>query len=338
MKEAERDAIYEKVDLRRLTGQRVPARVNSSVRVDCPVHGGKNDLAIFKDHAFCFSVACGWSGGPFDTAAILLGYYSKTDVLWPNKHFNDIMNKLKALAVEEYTPEPEPEPPTETELLEVVKRYCPTQGEPLRELYKIDRWRGWPDGTAYSRMLGLTKHSIVIPVFNSKGKLLTLRYRVRPSFEDPDKPKYWGTVGLNDQNILYGGYTMPPNKGRVVLLVEGEFDTISSQLAGVPTLNFINGAGWKEGRAEVLQALHKRFKTIVIAYDQDEGGNRGVYGYTTNRGNKVPGLLNNKEWFVDVSKNSVRNLSWNARLGKDPNEFIKRNGTQAWRNLILKAL
>ena len=328
MSPEERADLFSHVDLRRLTGKPVPQRANASVRVDCPVHGGKNDLAIFRDHGFCFSATCGWSGGAFDTAAILMGLYSKTDVLWTSKHYHTIIAKLKQLREGFVEPEQEQvQAPTAAELEDKWVRAV--NNTSIVDLSRIDRWRGWPDGTSLKYKLALTGAAIMIPVFDSKEVLRTLRYRVRPKLESDDRPKYWGTAGANEESVLYGGLTMPKNTGKVVVLVEGEFDTISSQLARVPTLNFINGAGWKDGRRGAVERLLKRFETIVVAYDQDEGGWNGVTGYTTQRGNRVPGLVD------VVPAERLKAAMWDPRKGKDPNEYITKNGEASWRDLIL---
>lgn len=330
MNKEQREELFRSVDLRRLTGQPVPRRAGASVRVDCPVHGGKGDLAIFSDHAYCFSTQCGWSGRAFDTAAILMGLYDKHNPLWPSQHFSTIIENLRRLKEGYTAPVEEPENiPTEAELTDLLIKATPSVAT---DLLRIDKWRGWPEGTAIKYRLGLTSNAIVIPVLRSDGKLLTLRYRIRPKLESADRPRYWGTPGLNSQSFLYGGHTMPKNNRKVLVLVEGEFDTISSQLAGVPTLSFTNGAGWKDDREEIVRKLLDKFQTILVAYDRDEGGANGMYGYTSGtmpRIKKVPGILTA---FPDASR--IRELVWDPALGKDPNEYIKRNGVESWRQLV----
>lgn len=315
--QSQREELFNSVDLRKLTGQPVPNRASKAVRVDCPVHGGKGDLAIFPDHAFCYSAKCGWRGGAFDTAAILLGHYSKTDVMWPSKSFKPVMDTLYKLKAGYVKPVETPiEPPTAAQLAVILA----SAGESHAELRKIDKWRGWPEGTASTYRLGMTKSAIAIPVFDSKERLVSIRYRIRPALESKERPKYWGVEGANDPNILYGGFTMPPNKGKLLVLVEGEFDTISSQLAGVPTLNFINGAGWKDGRETVTEKLLNKFQRVVVAYDQDEAGGKGSY-----------------EIEYAMQTDRIQTLLWDKDLGKDPGEYVKKNGVAAWKAMVLKA-
>lgn len=315
---SQKEELFSSVDLRRLTGQPVPQRVSKAVRVDCPVHGGVNDLAVFPDHAFCYSAKCGWRGDAFDTAAILLGVYSKQDPMWPSKNFGTIIKTLQQLKAGYQKPvmEKPVEPPTEAQLEQLLQ----SGSDDLEDQAKIDKWRGWPEYTASKYGLRVGKSAIYIPVRNSKGTLVTIRHRIRPALEQKDRPKYWGVEGANDPNILYGGFTLPTNKGKLLVLVEGEFDTISSQLAGVPTLNFINGAGWKEGREEVVTKLLRKFERIVVAYDQDDAGRKGT-----------------EALLMHAPENSLVLLAWNKDLGKDPGEYVKKNGVQSWRTLLIQA-
>jgi hypothetical protein len=323
---SQREELFHSVDLRALTGRPVPRRANDAVRVDCPVHGGKNDLAIFPDHAYCFSAKCGWTGRAFDVAAILLGYYDKQDPMWPSKCFKPVMETLQRLKAGYVKPlMVRQEPPTEAQLedLWVGARH----NTEIEDLKRVDRWRGWPEGTANEYKLALTTTAIMIPVFNSKERLVSIRYRIRPKLESKERPKYWGVSGANDAHIMFGGNNLPKNTGKVLVLVEGEFDTISSQLAGVPTLNFINGAGWKDGREVIIAALLRRFERVLVAYDQDEAGYEGASA-----------LANNAMRLPDILRGRVMPVTWNADLGKDPNEFVKKQGVAAWRTLIKEAL
>lgn len=329
----EREELFRSVDLRRLTGQPVPKRHDQAVRVRCPVHDEKgqgNDLGIFPDHCYCFSAKCGYRARAFDTAAILLGLYSRDDPMWPSKAFETVIQKLRDLRDGHGAPEVvETTPPTSEELQSLLDG----MGDNIEDQCRIDTWRGWPPYTASEYGLRLTSTAIAIPVRRSDGKLMTIRYRIRPKLESPERPRYWGTPGLNNQSFLYGGYTMPKNSGKVVVLVEGEFDTISSQCAGVPTLCALNGAGYKEDRADILDRLLTKFERVVIAYDQDEGGQRGVYGFNTESGRRVPGLISD-----DRPNPNVLVANWNPSLGKDPGEYIKKNGAKAWQSLIRATL
>lgn len=324
----ERNDLFNSVDLRYLSGKQVPRSADQSVRIDCPIHGGKGDLGIFTNHAYCFSAKCGWSGGAFDTAAILLGLYSKSDPLWPSRHFKSIISKLQELKAGYVEPEVRAVlPPTESEMEKLLTKFTNT------DVDWIDEWRGWPSGTASKAGLRCNRSAIAIPVRRSDGKLLTIRYRILPDFDDGTRPKYWGTAGANDDTILYGGNTLLSNKGSCIVLVEGEFDTLASQSAMVPTLSFANGAGWRPERRVRLDALLRKFQRLVIAYDQDAAGNNGVFGYTTPNGKQRPGLLSGVS---DSRRISV--AKWDPALGKDPNEFIKRNGAREWRHLIFRTM
>ena len=80
--------------------------------------------------------------------------------------------------------------------------------------------------------------------------------------------------------------------------------------------------GWKEERKALLDQLE--YDWLVVAYDRDEAGHDSVHGYTTLRGNFVPGLK-------QVLEDKMLEVPWPKAWGKDPNEVVANGRGQ---NLI----
>lgn len=321
MTDSEREELFRSVDLRVLTGRPVPRRPNASVRTDCPIHGGRGDLGIFRDHSFCFSAKCGWRGRAFDTAAILLGLYSNSDPLWPSKAYGTVITKLRDLAAGQDSPrEREGVAAPSREQLE---RWT-EQATGRISLDRFARWRGIPRRGLERYRLGKYAGNLAIPVLDKDGKVVNIRYR-RP---DDGEPRYWGVPGLN-QSLIYGEATIPANPwkwaGRVLALVEGELDTVALQQIGIPAIAFTNGAGWKNERQALLDSLE--FDWLVSLLDRDEAGHDSVHGYTTLRGNFVPGL----KQALGTQAHKLIEVPWPKAWGKDPNEVVANGRGQ---NLI----
>lgn len=170
------------------------------------------------------------------------------------------------------------------------------------------------NGRFYDRF----RNRVIFPVFDYKGKVIGFGGRVL----DDSKPKYLNSPetelfkkGIN----LYGlNFAVKYNTSRTFIIVEGYMDCITLHQYG------INNAVASLGTAlTVYQAkLLKRYSdNIIISYDADAAGQNAT----------VRGLKILKETGLNVKVLKVPE-------GKDPDEFIRKNGRAAFEELIKKAL
>lgn len=99
------------------------------------------------------------------------------------------------------------------------------------------------------------------------GQLINAKYR--NADEKKDMRQEAGA-----EPCLYGWHTIDP-KARQVAICEGEIDAMTLHQAGIPALSCNAGAGnfqWLENDYDRLD----RFDDILIAYDDDEQGNKGA--------------------------------------------------------------
>lgn len=155
------------------------------------------------------------------------------------------------------------------------------------------------------------KNAISIPVYK-RGELINIRYR----FIDEDKkPKYTQEKGCevwiyNEDGISKG----QEKKG--VLIVEGEFDLMSTWQAGIK--NVISPASGKDSYGmwiELIDTIPKAY----IAYDNDKPGKDAA--------KKLADRLGTEKSFEVCYPEGI----------KDANEYFKKNTMEEFRKIIAKA-
>lgn len=99
------------------------------------------------------------------------------------------------------------------------------------------------------------------------GELVNVKYR------NPDEKKDMRQEG-GAEPCLFGWHLIDP-KARTVAICEGEIDAMTLWQAGIPALSVNAGAGnhqWIESDYKRLE----RFSEILVAFDDDEPGNKGA--------------------------------------------------------------
>ncbi len=160
------------------------------------------------------------------------------------------------------------------------------------------------------------RHRVIFPIFNQYGRVAGFGGRVL----DNSKPKYLNspeTVVYNKRNILYGLNLAKKSRKRSYIIVEGYMDCIALQKSGF--LNTVASLGTSltisQGR------LLKRYANeAYICYDADIAGQEA-----TLRGLKILDKLNMRIKIILIPE------------GKDPDEFIRSNGKEAFSSLIKNA-
>lgn len=168
-------------------------------------------------------------------------------------------------------------------------------------------------GGLYDRFRG----RIIFPIFDLRGNVIGFGGRVL----DKSTPKYMNspeTLVYNKRRNLYA-LNFAKNSGQKrIIVVEGYMDAISLFQFGIINTVASLGTALTEGQGRILK---KYAEEIVISYDADTAGQAA-----TMRGLD---LLN------DIGCN-VKVLL--IPQGKDPDEFIKKNGADAFNRLLNKAL
>ncbi len=171
-----------------------------------------------------------------------------------------------------------------------------------------------PKGSYYDRF----RNRIMFPVFDYKGKVIGFGGRVL----DDSKPKYLNspeTALFHKGYHLYGlNFVIKNNKSRTIIIVEGYMDCISLHQYGFSNAVASLGTALTINQAKLLK---KHVDKIIISYDADFAGQAA-----TLRGLEI-----------------LRNEGFDLRVlivpkGKDPDEYIKNNGQQAFQKLVDDAL
>ncbi len=162
---------------------------------------------------------------------------------------------------------------------------------------------------------------VMFPIINTNGKVIGFGGREI----DGSSPKYLNSPEssiFQKKNNLYGlglkEVRTEIGKQDTVVLVEGYMDVISLFQAGIKNVAATLGTALTENQATLL----KRYsKNVILCYDSDNAGINA-----TVRGLEI-----------------LYNAGINARAmhvtdGKDPDEFIKKNGRKEFLKLMDKAL
>jgi DNA primase len=162
------------------------------------------------------------------------------------------------------------------------------------------------------------RNRVMFPVFDVRGRVIGFGGRVL----DDSKPKYLNSPetpvfkkGIN----LYGlNFAVKNLKDRMLIIVEGYMDCISLHQYGITNVVASLGTALTPNQAKLLKRYADR---IIISYDADLAGQNA-----TLRGLEI-----------------LRNEGFDIRVltvpqGKDPDEYIRSNGREAFLKLINDAL
>ncbi len=162
------------------------------------------------------------------------------------------------------------------------------------------------------------RNRVIFPVFDFKGKVIGFGGRVL----DDSKPKYLNspeTAVFKKGTNLYGlNFAIKNLRERMLIIVEGYMDCISLHQYGITNVVASLGTALTPNQAKLLKRYADK---IIVSYDADLAGQNA-----TLRGLEI-----------------LRNEGFDIRVltvpqGKDPDEFIRSNGTEAFLKLINEAL
>lgn len=171
-------------------------------------------------------------------------------------------------------------------------------------------------GKCYDRF----RDRVMFPIINTSGKVIGFGGR---AIGAEDNPKYLNSPEsriFKKKNNLYGLNLARQQVSRngFIILVEGYMDTIGLYQGGIQNVCASLGTALTESQARLI----KRYTgEVVLSYDADAAGRNAAL-----RGIEV------------LRKAGLKTRVLHVTDGKDPDEFIKKDGRQAFLDLIEGAL
>ncbi len=161
---------------------------------------------------------------------------------------------------------------------------------------------------------------VMFPIFNVKGKIIAFGGRI---IEKKDNaPKYLNspeTLVFNKSETLYGLNIARKNirNNEKLILVEGYMDVIMLHKYGIKNAIAALGTSFTNQHAKII----KRYvNELIICFDSDTAGIKATYRAIKNIGSEIE-----KVKVIELEK------------GYDPDDFIKKNGADAFNEKIKNA-
>jgi DNA primase len=168
-------------------------------------------------------------------------------------------------------------------------------------------------GKLYDRFRG----RVMFPIFNIRGNVVAFGGRVL----NDKSPKYVNspeTLVYSKGRELFGMHIAKNNSEKKILVVEGYMDAITIHQAGVPYAVASLGTALTNMQGRILK---KYADEIIMSYDTDTAGKKA-----TERGLEVLRRLGCRVKVLQIPD------------GKDPDEYIRKNGPEKFKILIDRAL
>lgn len=165
------------------------------------------------------------------------------------------------------------------------------------------------NGTYYDKF----RNRVMFPIIDIRGDVIAFGGRVM----DDSKPKYLNspeTMVFNKRRNLFAMNIAKKTKSEYFLLAEGYMDVIALHQAGFDSAVASLGTALTDEQARLLT---RYTKTVIVCYDADTAGQ------------------NASQRAIDILKKAgLRVKVLRIPGAKDPDEFIKAKGAEAFRKLI----
>ncbi len=188
------------------------------------------------------------------------------------------------------------------------------------------------------------RNRIIIPVHNEKGDIVAFGARI---FNSNNGPKYINsqeTLIYNKSKTLYGLYQAKDfiRENDAVLIMEGYFDVITAHTNGIRNAVASCGTSLTEQHIKMLNRYMDK-KKIYLAFDSDTAGVKATKRNAQLIQEEFLPLGSIKQFDTSFAKSNIKDeyaceirvITTNS--GKDPDEFIKENGAEAYKNCIANA-
>ncbi len=163
----------------------------------------------------------------------------------------------------------------------------------------------------------LFRHRLMFPIFDAMGRVVAFGGRVL----DDSLPKYINspeTPIYTKGRHLYALNLAKSSHQKQLVIVEGYMDVIAMHQAGVDQTVASLGTALTENQAQLLR---KYTEEVIVAYDADAAGQAAIL--------RSLDILRQKGLKVTILM---------IPDGKDPDEYIRRNGAERFHALLEKAL
>ena len=170
--------------------------------------------------------------------------------------------------------------------------------------------------SAKGNLYDIFRHRVMVPIIDVRGAIIAFGGRVL----DDSKPKYINspeTMVYHKSRTLFALNIAKKSKNRRYILCEGYMDVISMHEAGFDTAVCACGTALTPEQAKLLSEYADE---VVLSYDSDEAGQKAT--------ERSLGILGSTTLKVSV-------LSYQG--AKDPDEFIKAKGAEAFQNLLAES-
>ncbi len=162
---------------------------------------------------------------------------------------------------------------------------------------------------------------LMFPIFDYRGRVIAFGGRQVEDSDDKKSPKYLNspeTRFFNKRNNLYGLNLARKNiNKRTLILVEGYMDLISMYQAGFKNVVATLGTALTQNQASLI---NNYADTVIICYDSDQAGK--------NAARRAIDILFRANLSIKVM---------HMTDAKDPDEYIKKFGSERFERLIKEA-
>ena len=167
-----------------------------------------------------------------------------------------------------------------------------------------------------NKMYDKFRNRVMFPIVDLRGNIVA--FGGRTLSEDKKTPKYLNsdeTMVFKKRGMLFALNYAKNSKADYFILCEGYMDVISMHQAGFDSAVASLGTSFTSEQANLISRMGK--KEVILSYDSDEAGQKAA-----SRGINL---------FAEAGVNA-RVLKMEG--AKDPDEFIKKFGADAFRSLI----
>lgn len=187
------------------------------------------------------------------------------------------------------------------------------------------------------------RNRVIIPIQNENGEFVAFGAR---AIEKDQNPKYLNSSDsliYNKGHLLYGLYTAKDSikENDSVILMEGYFDVISSQAHGIENCVASCGTSLTPDHVKLLSRYTKS-RRIYLSFDTDSAGQKATARGASIIKEVFAGLGNIKQFDESYVPSTGEKYACEIRViappeGKDPDEFVRSVGADAYKMYMEKA-
>ncbi len=187
------------------------------------------------------------------------------------------------------------------------------------------------------------RNRIMIPIFDEAADVIAFGARAT---EEGQNPKYLNspdTSVYNKSRVLYGIHKAKDSikDNDSVIIMEGYFDVISTQAAGLKNCVASCGTSLTPDHVKLI-AKYSQSRRMYLAFDSDSAGQKATDRGAVTIKEAFEGLGNIKMFDENYSSFSNDKYSCEIRVvtppkGKDPDEYIREFGVELYKEHVFSA-